>query len=253
MRFCSTAHTPQQDDGTRGVGPRQRFWGEDGAWYDTMADQDDLLVRSRNLGDGAVPSGIGSMLLVLAQLHERTQEAWYLDDLTSALNRLSGSFAANPVGSAYATMVVDQGLASFPDRLPSAPALDGGTHVSATLLPDDVVFDEQGQATVVLRLEIDSGYHINAHEPGKDELLGLMVQVRGGGGITGDVDYPLGELYRESIRVHARSIELPIRLQKTGQITGGPSVVVRWQACTDELCLPPVSILLPLTIDGGDQ
>ena len=232
---------------------RQRFWGDDGAWYDTMADQDDLLVRSRNLGDGAVPSGIGTMLLVLAQLHELTQEAWYLDDLASALNRLSGSFAANPVGSAYATMVVDQGLVSFPDRLPGDPVLDGTPHVRASLLPDDVVFDEQGMATVVLRLEIDSGYHINAHEPGKDELLGLMVQVRGTQGLVGTVEYPAGELYRESIRVHARSLELPIRLKKTGPLTGGAAVAVRWQACTDELCLPPVSVQLPLTIDGGDQ
>ena len=232
---------------------RERFWGSDGAWYDTMADQADLLVRSRNLSDGAVPSGIGSMLLVLARLHECTQEAWYLDDLASALERLSGSFAANPVGSAYATIVVDQGLVAFPDRLPTGATGDEGLHVIASLDSADIQFDDQGRAELLLRLEIDAGYHINAHEPGQDELLGLLVQLRGGGGVSVEVDYPDGELYRESIRVHARSIEIPIRLEKTGPLTGGYSVAVRWQACTDERCLPPATVGLPLTIDGGTQ
>ena len=228
---------------------RGLFWGSDGAWYDTMADQEDLLVRSRNLGDGAVPSGIGTMLLVLDQLHELTQEGWYLDDLESALIRLSGSFAANPVGSAYATMVVDRGLQNYADRLPRSESVALDPPVSATLLPEHVSFSSDATATVVLRLEIDAGYHINAHEPGQDELLGLLVQVRGGEGLEGTVEFPPGELYRESIRVHARELELPIVLKQVGPITGTPSVAVRWQACTDEVCLPPESVLLPLQID----
>ena len=231
---------------------RRLFWGSDGAWYDTMADQEDLLVRSRNLGDGAVPSGIGTMLLVLDQLHELTQEAWYLDDLESALTRLSGSFAANPLGSTYATMVVDRGLQAYPDRLPRTQAADLDSPVTAKLLPDEVVFSEDETATVVLRLEIDPGFHINAHEPGKQELLGLLVQIRGGEGIEGRVEFPLGELYRESIRVHARELELPILLRKVGPLSGSPSVAVRWQACTDEVCLTPQSVLLPLEIAEVD-
>ena len=232
---------------------RSRFWGDDGAWYDTMAGQSDLLVRSRNLGDGAIPSGIGTMLLVLAELAELTGEHRFLDDLESALARLSGAIAANPVGSTYATMVVDLLGTSFPERLPTGPGPDAEAPVRVSLVPESVSLDPEGKGTVVLRFDIDPGHHINAHQPGRQELLGLKVGLLGVRGLTAEVDYPGGDLFRESILVHARSLELPVVLHRTGPITGEPVLAIRWQACTDELCLPPVNLELPLQLQEVER
>ncbi len=230
---------------------RRRFWGEDGAWYDTRADQPDLFVRSRNLGDGAIPCAIGTMLLVLEELHQRTGEAGYLEDLASALQRLSGSFAANPVASIYATLLVHRGLARFPDRLPDGTPSVEASPVELELPPDPIRFDEDGRATVRVGLRIDPGFHVNAHDPGHEELIGLTMHLRGGTGLEASVDYPPGSLYRESVRVHARSLELPVRLQRTGPLQGPYALSVRWQACTDERCLPPDTVELPLPLEGA--
>jgi uncharacterized protein YyaL (SSP411 family) len=226
---------------------RARFWGDDGAWFDTEADQDDLFVRSRNLGDGAVPSGIGTMLLVLPAMAERTGETWYLDDFQSAMTRLSGSFAGNPVGSSYATIATSRALAENPDRLPG----EGSTtpdRVVASIEPAELRFDDSGRAEVFVSLDIGEGFHVNAHEPGDQSLVGLAIKLEGASGVSIEADYPEGELYRESIRVHARKVRIPVVLQRTGPMTGEPTLVVTWQACTDQVCHAPASARLALDV-----
>jgi uncharacterized protein YyaL (SSP411 family) len=229
---------------------RSRFWGEDGAWYDTQADQADLFVRSRNLGDGAVPSGIGTMLLVLPALAERTGETWYLDDFQSAMSRLSGSFAANPVGSTCATIATSRALADHPDRLPSeaAPDLD---RVQVSLVPEAPVFID-GRARVIVRLDVAEGFHINAHLPGDERLVGLRIELADAEGVSLEVDYPEGDLYRESIRVHARTVEIPVELTRTAGTGGSASLVVAWQACTDQVCHVPEALTVPIPMESTD-
>ena len=231
---------------------RERFWGEDGAWFDTMANQSDLLVRSRNLGDGAVPSGIGTMLLVVLELAERTGEDSYLVDFESAMTRLSGSFASNPVGSSYATLATSKALRLYPDSLPAerdlptSPIEVHAQPTSVTLAPDE-------ESVVVLAIEIGAGHHINANRPGMDELIGLDISMRGGRGVRARADYPAGDLYRESIRVHARAVEIPVALRRVGDLSGGHVLRVRLQACTDAVCLPPQSFEIPIDISSSED
>ena len=231
---------------------RARFWGDDGAWYDTRADQDDLFVRSRNLGDGAVPSGIGTMLLVLPAMAERTGETWYLDDFQSAMARLSGSFAGNPVGSSYATIATSRAVADHGDRLPDGKRVTPD-RVAASVEPQQPLFDASGLARVTVTLDIAEGFHVNAHEPGDQALVGLAVVLEGSSGIDIEPDYPEGELYRESIRVHAREVRVPVVLRRTGPVSGQPTLVVTWQACTDQVCHAPASARLELSVKAGER
>ena len=231
---------------------RERFWGEDGAWFDTMANQSDLLVRSRNLGDGAVPSAIGTMLLVVLELATLTGDESYLVDFESAMTRLSGSFASNPVGSSYATLATCRALRLYPESLPAEPDLpDSPIEVRAK--PTSVILGPDEEAMVTLSIEIGGGHHINANRPGMDELIGLEVILRGGAGVRARVDYPEGDLYRESIRVHARSVELPVVLRRFGDISGRHLLRIRLQACTDAVCLPPRSFDIPLEITSAED
>lgn len=231
---------------------RERFWGDDGAWFDTMADQGDLLVRSRNLGDGAVPSGIGTMLLVLLELAELTEDQAYLADFESAMTRLSGSFAANPVGSSYATLATSRALRSFPESLPAEQDLPSSP-IEVTAQPLTLSLAVNEEAVVMVTIDIGAGHHINAHRPGMDELIGLDISMRGGRGVRARVEYPVGELYRESIRVHARTIEIPVVVTRVDDLSGRHVIQVRLQACTDAVCLPPQSFGIPIMITAGEE
>ena len=225
---------------------RERFWGDDGAWYDTLPGQPDLFVRSRNLSDGAVPSGIGTMLLLLQALAARTGDARHLDDLETALGRLSGSFASNPLASARAMVAVARAARDHPERLPGRePVAD----LPVTFELDPPRFD-RGRLHGTLRVRIADGHHVNAHDPGDAALTGLSVRLEGVEGLDPVVSHPEGALYRESIRVHARTVEVPFSLNAPTRVTrpDRPRVVIDWQACSDQACLPPETTVLSLEL-----
>ena len=109
------------------------------------------------------------------------------------------------------------------------------------------------EAVVMVTIDIGAGHHINAHRPGMDELIGLDISMRGGRGVRARVEYPVGELYRESIRVHARTIEIPVVVTRVDDLSGRHVIQVRLQACTDAVCLPPQSFGIPIMITAGEE
>ena len=69
-----------------------------GGYYDTLADQADLFVRTVSTYDGAIPGGNGQMIHNLIDLYELTQEARYLDQAVADLKSFSGSLARRGCG-----------------------------------------------------------------------------------------------------------------------------------------------------------
>ena len=63
----------------------------------------------------------------------------------------------------------------------------------------------------------------------------------------------MGELYRESIRVHARTIEIPVLITRVDELSGRHVIQVRLQACTDAVCLPPESFSIPIMITAAEE
>jgi len=239
---------------------RELYWDPvNGASFDTRADQTDLFVRMKSTFDGAMPSGNSVMLHNLLDLHELTQETSYLDDAEDALEGLSSAVKSNPLGAALASTAVLRFIRSYPDRLPEADerlqATDAGAAVLVSADRDVIRVSEDGSDTLALRFDIAEGYHVNAHEPGDDQLVGLLVSVVGGEGVVATAGYPEGELYgveRPSdpgIRIHTGSFTIPVRFEKVGEITGEPKLHVRWQTCTETECLPPTEKTLDIRIE----
>ncbi|MCH2162464.1 MAG: DUF255 domain-containing protein [Phycisphaerales bacterium] len=211
---------------------RERFWNDQrGGWYDTQADQPDLFIRSTNLGDGAVPSGSSTMLLVLLDMYERTGDSTFLEDARAAFEGMSVALARNPVGMSRGTRAILKAAELQPDVLPgtrrSAPP---ATPVRPALLKTD------DPNRWVVRLTIDPSMHVNAHEPGDDDLIGLSLDAVSGGTIR--VAWPEGTRYRDDIMIHRGMVDLPVILERSAPDS---TVVVRvgWQACTDSECLRP--------------
>lgn len=209
---------------------RERFWNDErGGWYDTQADQADLFVRSTNLGDGAVPSGSGTMLLVLLELYELTGNDTYIDDASAAFRSVSANLAQNPTGMSRSTRAVLKASEIAPSALPKvAESPPPSQPVRAAL------FATADPGNWVVRLTIAPTMHINAHEPGDSDLVGLSIQAVSGGTIS--VAWPEGELYRDEIRIHKGVIDVPVTVNRdTPESTVVLNVI--WQACTDTVCL----------------
>ncbi|MBX3722187.1 MAG: thioredoxin domain-containing protein [Turneriella sp.] len=78
------------------------FAGEDGGFYFTAHGSSDLIARTREFFDGAIPSGNSVMVANLSRLYQLTAEKRY-GDAAAALQALYAGFAAAvPTGCAFA-------------------------------------------------------------------------------------------------------------------------------------------------------
>ena len=235
-----------------------------GAYYDTRPDQSDLFVRTTSMRDSVIPSANSTMLANLLDLHEITAEQSYLDDAAAALSGLSSRLRSSPASLPVAVLALKRFLDRYPDRVPGGTPAAGA--IAAAPLKDPVAIGVSSETVAVgpqnpgrfeVTLRIDEGYHVNAHEPGLDELVGLTIQVVGRG-LKLAADYPRGETFRtrafsdDDIRVYTGTVTIPVTLTRTAPISGTPRFVLTYQVCTDEVCLRPARALLPVTVTAGD-
>jgi hypothetical protein len=242
------------------------------AWFDTRADQPDLFVRACATHDGAIPSGFATMAHALLDLGDG-------QSALAALAHQSGRLAASPAGCVESVRALLRILRS-PDASLLAPRTDtshesrpaAASPAAAGTTPDAVqVFasverltighDAPAQCTLVVQIE--PGYHIIAAdprvegEPAAPGLLPLRIDIHNGGGIAAYADYPRGTPHGVSsaaaglgrVRVLTGRHEIPVVLERTGEWKGNPLLIVRYQACTDDACLPPVVVELDIALD----
>jgi uncharacterized protein YyaL (SSP411 family) len=232
-----------------------------GAWYDTSADRDDLIVRVRSTDDGAVPAPGTVMTLNLLDLYDLTKDREFRDDVGRLIASMSQRIArspAHPINASRAlmrvfskdiAMVQDYGFGpDAPDWREIGPSNREGDPVQVFADQDVVTIPAQGSVELNIRLLISSGFHVNAHEPGVEGLIGLNIEVVGAAGIETEVEYPAGELYEgvavnpasdERLSVYTGDVQIPVRIVRTGAVVvGTPKLQITYQVCTDTECLP---------------
>ncbi len=231
---------------------KARF-GDDGggAYFDTLPGQTDLFVRTKTTYDGAVPSGNAVMLNNLLDLHELTGDESWLAEFRSALGGVSGAVAESPVSAILSTLALSRSLARDGGAAAAQPAAARAGAVRLETSADAVELAEGETAALNVTLHIAEPYHVNAHEPGQAILIGLEIRLAGGSGVRVRPSYPPGELYRGEIRIHRGTITIPITLERTGEVVGEPRLTVTYQVCTDELCLTPATVIVPVEITAA--
>jgi len=235
---------------------RHRFRdGSAGAYFDTLPGQGDLFVRVKSTYDGAMPSGNGIMANNLLELYELTGDEAHMNDAVATLGALSHVLAARPMASVTSLLALKRIVDVDPDRLeqprPAQNDEDMPVQISAT--PHQVRLAPSQSVTLDLTVRIADGYHINAHEPGLDFLIPLEVKLIDGEGIELDVHYPTGGRFAGPegvVFTHHGTFALPLRLIRTGPITGRPAITVTWQACTETACLAPRTETLAVVIEA---
>ncbi len=242
---------------------------ETGAWYDTRAEQEDLFVRAASLYDGAIPSPTSVMLNNLIDLYEITGDDAHLQRAISGLRACSAFLARSPVGACGSTRALLRLLAIDDEAVAAAQPADAAAAMMPGAAPEDAVkvLADREVVTVgadkpdglVLRIEIDEGFHINAANPGGDGLVPFRVFIAHGTGVKAYADYPKGTPYSPAwveaddeaahIQVYTGTIDVPVVLERAGDFTGTPVIALTYQVCSDEACFTPSTVELDVSIE----
>lgn len=108
-----------------------------------------------------------------------------------------------------------------------------------------------GAFQIAVVVKIRNGFHINAREKSEEYLIATDLQANVPAGFqAGEVSYPQGKLHafafsKKPLNVYEDSIVLRIPVTVLGNAPLGEQHIpmkLRYQACSNELCLPPVKL-----------
>ncbi|MFP3870984.1 MAG: protein-disulfide reductase DsbD domain-containing protein [Syntrophobacteria bacterium] len=115
--------------------------------------------------------------------------------------------------------------------------------------PEEIEVPAGGALEVVVHAEITPGWHVNAHEPSLPTLIPTELSLEGHPGIgLEEVAYPEPVHHRfgfaeEELAVYEDAFAIRARIVASPEAAGAGTLswVLNYQACDDEVCLPPTS------------
>ena len=144
-------------------------------------------------------------------------------------------------------------LPSAPQQPPSPKDVVAPT---AYVSLDPVGRGSHFQIAVVAKIR--PGFHINAREKSADYLIATDLRAQVPAGFQfGEVSYPKGKLQtftfsKTPLNVYEGTITLRLFATALPNAPLGPHRIplkLRYQACSDEICLPPVTLALDASLD----
>jgi len=231
----------------------QRFADKQGGYFDTLANQKDLFVRTRSTYDGATPSGNSVMVHNQLDLFELTGEKIYLNRAELDLKAASPLVGAAKVGMihlAHAQLRYLNLTASEQGQVIDLPDAREKRHVMNLDIQPREIKLSQTQTLVTVKLDIGTAYHLNAHDaPG--DLVATQLILEDAQNVAIDVAYPAGKQMTypfadEPINVYSGKMEIPLLIRTTGPVTTLPKLILQYQMCTDSSCLPVQKLELPV-------
>lgn len=127
------------------------------------------------------------------------------------------------------------------------------TYVSLDKVPRGQTFE----AAVVL--EIAKGFHMNSNKPSEDYLIPTTITPNPPAGIRiVDTTYPQGQMKtftfspNKPLNVYTDTVTLRLKLATDASTPLGALSIpatLRYQACNDTACLPPVKVPVTLNVD----
>jgi uncharacterized protein YcnI len=143
--------------------------------------------------------------------------------------------------------------------LPSAPAqMPSGRDVVAPIAYVSLEPVGRGSAfQLAVVLKIREGFHINARQPSADYLIPTDLKMEAPAGFkSGDTSYPKGELRtfkfsKTPLNVYQDQIVIRMAVNALPDAPLGAQhlpLKLRYQACSNEACLPPVTLPVEATV-----
>lgn len=230
-----------------------RFASKEGGYFDTLANQNDLFVRTRSTYDGATPSGNSVMVNNQLDLFELTKEEAYLKRAELDLKASAQLIGSAKVGMVYLALAQlrylnmtdsENGLKfDLPQARQKKHVMDLDIQPREIKLSKDPIL-------VTLTLDIGKEYHLNSNDV-LGNLIATQVILQGGDGVEMEIAYPAGKQIKspfadELISVYTGKIEIPMMFNLTGKPPQMPKLFLRYQMCTEQSCLPEQKLELPV-------
>src|SRR5713226_948047 len=111
---------------------------------------------------------------------------------------------------------------------------------------------------IAVVMKIRPGFHVNAREKSEDYLIATDLKAEAPAGFnSSEVDYPKGKLEtftfsKKPLNVYQGTVILRLPLNALANAPLGEQHIplkLRYQACSTELCLPPVTIPLEAVVN----
>ena len=208
------------------------FWDTTDGGYFLTQSQNEMIVRTKSFYDSALPSGNAVALHVLWELRTLTQNPLYAQRALALTNSFA-PLAENTPGALlhfiHGTMMASSPILA-PDSLVTA---------SATAMPSE----SANTLKVNVRLNITSGWHIQASNPTDDYLIPTRLSLDTNIAEITQIDYPPAvdlqfPFAERAIAVYTDSLNVPLTLSfKTRPQT--LSLLLTYQACDSTRCLSP--------------
>ncbi len=223
----------------------EQFWDvENGGYFVGQAEVAGarLPIRPKNLFDNAAPTGNSVALRTLVQLSNRTGEDKYRVRAEKLIAAFSSWLPKNSGGFSYFLI----GMNDLLNGEISAHRYAAKGKVKAA------VFSPDGK-TIDVRIDVAPGWHINSDKPLQDYLIPTKMSRKNNAPLQ-QVSYPeavvrkLG-FQQSSLSLYEGSVEMSGIVAEDVSRTTGAQIELQLQACSDEICLAPETLLfnVPLT------
>ena len=121
----------------------------------------------------------------------------------------------------------------------------GAQTVSGTLSEEIVSRGSTVKGTIVLT--IPEGLHVNSNKPESEYAIPTTIRISGVGLAPAAIEYPAGinrkfQFSESELNVYEGTVTIPFSAAVAKDFRGETlsiRAVVRYQACTDEICYPP--------------
>ncbi len=211
-----------------------------------------LIAQPKSPTDGAVPSGNSVAVRALAELGRRNGDQGATDRALATV----AAFAANVerAPAAYTYMLTGLAVALDGDAGPRGAAGNGAVTAAVALRPSATA----GEYDIDLELVIADGWHLNGPEPLQEDLIGARVEGAGSAFEVADLRYPEPRRTKVStqsgdVLIYEGRQRIAFRLRPADDKATEPlpvsvPVSVRLQACDDQVCLLPETVVLELPL-----
>jgi hypothetical protein len=212
----------------------------------TTADAADLLVAPPVEGDSTQPSGQSAAVALLLGLAADGGEAQYAAAARRALAPLAAQIDAQPVSwGAMVTAVSRPNVTALAQSIDTTSPAHPGLRSSADHVHASARLGSAGNLRVTVA--IDDGYHVNANPASDPNLIPTELDVDGLARIK--VEYPKPQIFKpafapEGIAVYSGRIALRAMVPRGS--TAPAHVRLRVQACSDQFCLTPATLEVPV-------
>jgi hypothetical protein len=215
--------------------------------YFNAAEAPDLMVRGKELFDGAMPGANGVAALNLLELAAATRDERFAAAAERTLRAFAPTADAHPDGARTMALAF-AGFADSPVRSVAAPesavgavpAGPGSRAAVSLALAEIGGEDAEGWRPLTVRLTLAPGWHLVAEpEPPALEASGAeldAVELPAAGELPAEAGSPGMRGWREKLEIRAR------------MRPGGPrvSLALRFAACGEGACHPPAKLEIPL-------